>query len=84
MPAITKMSRENLSEILKLGKLTWKLLRATKQLEFAVVRIDPRTGEPQRSITHTVSLTDAEHSHLNDGGKIIVVHACGHQAHVSI
>lgn len=84
MPAITKMSREDLRDVLLLGKLTWKLLRATKQLEFAIVRIDPRTGEPKRSITHTVDLTENEHKHLDEGGKIVVIHACGYQAHVSV
>ncbi len=81
-PPITKRIPESVKTIALFAKLTYKILRATKQLEFMVVKTDPMTGKPVHGGTHTVSLTDAEMTHLNKGGKIIAVHLCGYQEHV--
>lgn len=84
MPDISKRVSKHISTVVDVANLTWKLLRATKQLEFGVVSWDPIQRKQKTSITHTVNLTDDELKHLDKGGKIIVIHACGHQEHVKI
>lgn len=84
LPVKSKQVNEAISTLFDVSKLVYKILRATKQLEFSVASYDPLTGQTKHTITHTVSLTDDEHNHLNNGGKIVIVHACGWQAHIQL
>lgn len=65
------------------AKLTCRILRHTKQLEFCILSRD-RSGNVRQSMHHTVNLTDADHDHLLNGGKIVAVYACGYQHHFQL
>jgi hypothetical protein len=82
-PTITKSSDKRVSAALTAASMTWKLLRMTKQIEFSLVTTD-FMGKPKHSLSHKVDLTDDELDHLDNGGKIIIVHACGYQPHIKI
>ena len=83
-PPKTKQVDKHVSTAVDVAKLTWKLLRATGQIEFSMASMDPMTNKMKHTITHTVSLSKAEQDHLNAGGKIILVHLCGWQKHITI
>ncbi|WP_029629610.1 hypothetical protein [Zavarzinella formosa] len=83
-PPKTKQVNKHVSTVVDVANITWKLLRATGQIEFSVASRDPMTGKPKHSITHTVSLTQDEQNHLDKGGKIVLVHLCGWQPHIRI
>jgi hypothetical protein len=81
---ITKQVNKHVSTAVDVANFTWKLLRMTKQLEFAVVTGRDINGRAKTKISHTVQLTDNEILHLDKGGKIIVVHLCGYQPHIKL
>jgi hypothetical protein len=84
IPVKSKQVQEFISTAFDVAKLTWRLLRATKQIEFSLATREPITGKVKHTITHTVNLTDDEHNHLNNGGKLILIHACGWQPHIKL
>jgi hypothetical protein len=88
MPAIpkslSKQVYEYVSTAYDVGKLTYRLLRLTNQLEFSLAKKNPYSGELESHITHTVDLTADERAHLDDGGRLVLIHACGWQAHIKI
>lgn len=81
-PPITKRIPKHVSTAVDVGSIVWKILRRTKQIEFAIVTGRDFDGKPKTKMSHTVDLTHAELDHLDNGGKIIVLHACGFQPHI--
>jgi hypothetical protein len=84
LPAKSKQVQEFISTAFDVAKITWRLLRMTNQIEFSIATRDPFTGQTRHTVTHKVDLTDDEHEHLQNGGKIILIHACGWQPHIKI
>ena len=78
MPEIpTKTKTITLREVIpaayRWGKLIWKVSGGK-------ISIYNHDG----ALIHHIPLDESEQAHLNRGGKIIVVHACGTEVHIKL
>ena len=67
--------REPAKATAKVGKYTYKIAREFDLVEFY---------NEKNQVSHSVAFTNAEQQHLKDGGTIVIVHACGTEAHISV